>query len=465
MDRLALLDRGAEEVASGRLAAAEATYRTILAEAPADAEALSNLGAVFNTARCHEAAEAACRQALMARPGYWAALANLGMSLHRQQRYDEAVAAYVASLRANPGNSSACTNLAVSLNEQWRMAESLRMHDAAVRLAPQDAEVRNNRALAWLMAGDFERGFAEFEWRWRAPAMKPHDVPGEQWRGEPPAGRKILLHDEAGFGDTLQFVRYAPLLAARGARVLLQVQPPLVRLMRQSFPGVAEVFGRGEALPDYDLHCPMLSLPHGFRTRIDTVPSDTPYLLVDQAAASRWRWRLDEASLDQAYIGLVWAGASRPDMPDAFAMNRRRSLTLSQFAPLADVPGVRFVSLQLNAKAEAVPPGMAMLDPMAEMADFADTAALVANLDLVIAADTAVAHLAGALGRPVWVLSRYDACWRWLAGRQDSPWYPSLRFYRQPRPGDWDSVLSAVREDLRMFFFEKKNQKTFANLG
>ncbi len=465
MDRLALLDRGAEEVASGRLAAAEATYRTILSEAPADAEALSNLGAVFNTARCHESAEAACREALRSRPGYWAALANLGMSLHRQQRYDEAVEAYVAALRANPGNSSACTNLAVSLNEQWRMAESLRMHDAAVRLAPQDAEVRNNRALALLMAGDFERGFTEFEWRWRAPTMKPHDVPGKQWRGEPPAGRTILLHDEAGFGDTLQFVRYAPLLAARGARVLLQVQPPLVRLVRQSFGSVAEVFGRGEALPDYDLHCPMLSLPHGFGTRIDTVPSDTPYLLVDQAAASRWRRRLDEANLGQACIGLVWAGASRPDMPDAFAMNRRRSLTLSQFAPLADVPGVRFVSLQLNAAAEAVPPGMVMLDPMAEMADFADTAALIANLDLVIAADTAVAHLAGALGRPVWVLSRYDACWRWLAGRQDSPWYPSLRFYRQPRPGDWAAVMAAVRGDLRMFVFEKKQQRTSDHFG
>jgi Tfp pilus assembly protein PilF len=463
LDRLALLDRGAEEVASGRLAAAEATYRTILAEAPADADALSNLGAVFNTARCHEAAEQACRQSLLSRPGYWAALANLGMSLHRQQRYDEAVAAYVAALHANPGNSSACTNLAVCLNEQWRMAESLRMHDAAVRLAPDDAEVRNNRALALLMASNFEHGFAEFEWRWRAPTMKPHGVAGQQWRGEPPAGRTILLHDEAGFGDTLQFVRYAPLLAGRGARVLLQVQPPLVRLVRQSFPGMAEVFARGEALPAYDLHCPMLSLPHGFGTRIDTVPSASPYLAADAAGALRWRHRLDEASLGQPCIGLVWAGASRPEMPDAFAMNRRRSLTLSQFAPLADVPGVRFVSLQLNAAAESVPPGMTMLDPMAEMADFADTAALVANLDLVIAADTAVAHLAGALGRPVWVLSRYDACWRWLAGRQDSPWYPALRFYRQPRPGEWESVVAAVREDLRMFFFEKKNQKTFAS--
>jgi tetratricopeptide (TPR) repeat protein len=456
MDRAALLDRGALEIARGRLAEAEAIYREILDEVPTDAETLSNLGAVFNAAKCHAAAEAACRAALASQPGYWAALANLGTALHRQQRYEEAVAAYVAGLTANPGNASACTNLAVALNEQWRMEESLRMHNAALRLAPDDPEIRNNRALALLMAGDFETGFAELEWRWRALAMKPHGMAGPQWRGENPEGRTILLHDEGGFGDTLQFVRYAPMLASRGASVVLQVQPPLLRLIRQSMPEVAQVLARGEPLPPYDAHCPMLSLAHCFGTRLETVPAALPYLRPDPAAAMRWRMRLDGATAGQGLrVGLVWAGASRPDMPEAFAMNRRRSLSLAQLAPLAEVPGVSFISLQLDA-AEAVPTGMSILDPMAEMADFADTAALVANLDLVIAADTAVAHLAGALGRPVWVMSRYDACWRWLAGRRDNPWYPSLRFYRQPRPGDWDSVIASVADDLRLSTGERK---------
>jgi tetratricopeptide (TPR) repeat protein len=447
MDRLELLDRGAAQVGGGQLAEAAATYHTILREVPDDAEALSNLGAVFNNAKQHAAAEAACLAALAARPGYWAALANLGVALHRQQRYEEAVAAYIASLNANPGNARACTNLGVALNEQWRMPESLRIHDAALRLAPDDAEVRNNRALALLIAGDFERGFTELEWRWRSPLMRPHGIPGPQWQGEPPAGKTILIHDEGGFGDTLQFVRYAPMVAALGARVLVQVQPPLLRLIRRSMPG-AEIVARGETLPAFDLHCPMLSLPHCLRTTLDTVPADLPYLYPDPAAAERWRARLADAASKNLLVGLVWAGASRPDMPDAFAMNQRRSLSLARFAPLAEVPGVRFVSLQLDAEPVPPPPGMAILDPMSEMGDFDDTAALVVNLDLVIAADTAVAHLAGGLGRPVWVLSRYDACWRWLAGRTDCPWYPKLRFYRQPRPGDWDPVIAAVRGDL-----------------
>jgi tetratricopeptide (TPR) repeat protein len=448
MDRLLLLDRGAEEIAAGRLPEAEATYRTILAEQPDDAEALSNLGAVFNAARYPAAAEAACRAALKALPGYWAALANLGTALHRQQRYSEAIGAYLDSLHANPGNVKACTNLGAALCDQWRMTESLRVHEAALRLAPDDPEVRNNRALALLTAGDLERGFAELEWRWRSSAMKPHGIPGEPWQGEAPLGATILVHDEGGFGDTLQFARYVPMLAALGARVLLQVQPPLVRLIQRSMPEVA-VFARGESLPMYDLHCPMLSLPHGFRTRLDTVPANLPYLHPDRVAAQYWRERLAEAKGGLALdVGLVWAGSSRPDMPDAFEMNLRRSLTLAQLAPLASVPKVRFVSLQLDAPPEPTPPGMAMLDPMAGMKDFDDTAALVANLDLVIAADTAVAHLAGGLGRPVWLLSRYDACWRWVAGRQDCPWYPALKFFRQPSPGDWASVIASVTKEL-----------------
>ncbi len=462
LNRSALLDRGAEEVATGKLAAAERTYRTILADEPQDAEALSNLAAVLNGAECHEAAEAACRASLQAQPGYWAALANLGAALHRQQRYEEAVTAYSAAIEANPANAKAFTNLGVALNEQWRMTESLRAHEAAVALAPNDPEIRNNRALALLIAGDLAQGFAEMEWRWRTPSMKPHGVPGPLWLGEAPRGRTILLHDEAGFGDTLQFVRYAPLVAERGARVVLQVQAPLVSLVRRSMPEVANVFARGEALPAYDLQCPLVSLPHAFNTTLQTVPAGVPYLHPDPATAAQWRARLEASRTTPGLlVGLVWAGASRPDMPQAMAMDRRRSMTLAHFAPFASVPNIRFVSLQLGTSPERTPPGMAILDPMASMQSFDDTAALVANLDLVITVDTSVAHLAGALGRPVWVLSRHDACWRWLAGEQSSPWYPQLRFYRQPGPGDWASVILEVTDDLKEYEDKRKKNLLF----
>ena len=453
MDRSALLDRGAQEFGAGALQAAAATFGRIVADAPEDAEALSNLGGVLNAALCHEAAEAVCRAALVAQPGYWAALANLATALHRRHRQDEAVPAYVAALNANPGHVASWTNLGVALADQWRLDGALAAHEAALKLAPNDPEVRNNRALALLSAGDYAQGFAEFEWRWRCPGMKPHGMGVPQWLGEPAGDRTVLLHDEGGFGDTLQFVRYAPLLAGRGMNIVLRVQAPLVRLLRRSFPQLV-IAADDEPLPAHDLHCPMLSLPNVFGTCLDTVPGQTPYLAPREASVLRWRERLAAARDGAALsVGLVWAGSPRLGMPQGRAMNLRRSIGLARLAPLAGVAGVQFVSLQHEA-AEAAPdqtPRLALFDPMAEMADFDDTAALVAALDLVITVDSAVAHLAGALGRPVCVLSRYDACWRWLAGRQDSPWYPKLRLYRQPRPGDWNSVVGEVVRDLAAF--------------
>lgn len=448
MDRIALLERGQKAVSRGDLVAAAADWRAMLVLSPQDDVALTNLAAVLNASGCHAAAEAACRQALAAHPGQWAALGNLGTALHHQRRLDEAVAAYAASLRANPGNVDACTNLAVVLAEQWRMDPSLALHDVAVALAPDDPEIRCNRALALLASGDFPRGFAENEWRWRTKSMVPHGIAGPQWQGANPRGRIILLHEEGGFGDTLQFIRYAPLLAERGARVVVRVRRPLLRLLRRGLPGIRVVCD-AEPLPHYDLQCPMGSLPLAFATTLETVPDAAPYLQLDARASAQARLRLDAAlGPGGRRVGLVWAGAPRPLMPDAHAVDGRRSMPPALLAPLASVPGVRLVSLQ---HAPATPPPSALYDPMADMTDFADTAAVVAGLDLVIAVDTAVAHLAGALGRPVWLLSRYDACWRWLAHRSDSPWYPGLRLYRQGRPGDWPGVIDRVTRDLAAF--------------
>lgn len=462
MDRKAKLVRGASEVAAGQLAEAETTYRSLLAETPRDAEVLSNLGGVYNIAQCHEAAEAACRASLAVLPGYWAALANLATSLHRQQRFEEAITVYLEAVRANPGNASAWTNLGVALTEQGRPAEALPMHDTAVALAPNDAEIHTNRAMALLAAGDFVGGFAEFDWRWRTPAMAPHTIEGPRWLGralgaESIAERTILLQEEGGFGDTLQFVRFVPAVRELGARVVLRVQPELVRLLHRSLPGIT-LIGTSDPLPPYDLHAPLLSLPRCFRTSLETVPTTMPYLTPCPEAVLRWGKRLDQEFGARALrVGLVWAGAPRLGMAQMRAMDHRRSIPAHVLGPLGGLSGVHLVSLQFRQPGQdtSLPDGLNMFDPMPDVIDFDDTAALVQNLDLVIAVDTAVAHLAGALGRPVWLLSRFDACWRWIAGRVDTPWYPEMRICRQPKPGDWGAVIAEVAAAL-----EEKGRKT-----
>jgi hypothetical protein len=257
----------------------------------------------------------------------------------------------------------------------------------------------------------------------------------------------LLLHAEQGFGDTLQFCRYASLVGAK-ARVILEVQPPLVRLC-SSLAGVAQIVAQGEPLPAFDLHCPLMSLPLAIGTTLDTVPCEVPYLAAAPELVAGWRKRL--AGLDGLRVGLVWAGSPRLEL-DSSAMDRRRSITLATMAPLGEVSGVSFISLQKGEPAAQSPDaalGLALHDFTASLQDFADTAALIEALDLVISVDTSVAHLAGALGKPIWLLNRFDTCWRWLLNRDDSPWYPQLRQYRQPSPGDWSSVMREVRDALR----------------
>lgn len=446
MLRQGLLDRAAVAVNAGAVETAERCYEDLLAEHPADADALANLAALRNMAGRHPEAEALARRALAEDGTHWGALANLGTALHRMERLNEAALAYVASLQRNPGNVSAATNLGVALAEQWCMPEALAMHEHALSLAPGEADVRFHRSLALLAAGRLAEGFEEFEHRWGMPGMKPHGLTAPLWQGEPVHGRSVLLHDEGGFGDTLQFIRYAPMLAARGARVTALVQPALVRLLRQSIGACVTILPRGASLPPHDLQCPMLSLPRGFGTRLETIPGETPYLAEQPAARAAWEARLAPLRHGGArLVGLVWAGAPRPGLAAFAAMDRRRSVPPELLAPLGRATGVRFISLQHGAVRH---PPLPMTDWMAEMQDFADTAALVANLDLVISVDTAMAHLAGGLGVPTWLLSRHDACWRWLAGRVDSPWYPGLRVYRQGAAGAWEALLAEVVRDL-----------------
>jgi len=302
-----------------------------------------------------------------------------------------------------------------------------------------------NLALALLVQGHFPEGWEEYEWRWKTKGLlSPRQLlPQPLWDGRPLAGRAILLHAEQGLGDTIQFIRYLPLVAQRGGRVIVECQPELQRLVQAMTPDIP-VLARGQPLPDFAFQCPLLSLPKALGTTLATIPATVPYLHADAQNVQMWRDRL--AGHGSALkVGLIWAG--NPHHKN----DRNRSVKLASLAPLAQVPGVQFYSLQKGAaaaQAKTPPPGMDLIDRTDDLQDFADTAAMIANLDLVIAVDTSVVHLAGALAKPVWTLLPYCPDWRWLLKRQDSPWYPTMRLFRQPEIGDWDSVIQQLAAAL-----------------
>jgi len=441
-DALALFNRAHSQPAQD----AVASLTACLQRAPGFGPAYVNLANLLRRFGMLAPAKAMAEAALALLPGDAAALLCLAAILHDSADFEGAAALYQRLLAADPNHAGALSSLGSSLQAMGRLAEALPCHARAVALAPQDADIHYNYADALLAAGDFAAGWPEYEWRWRRTHAPRHGL-GPAWRGADLAGRTILLHAEQGFGDTLQFARYAPLAAARGGRVVLAVQPALVRLMR-GLPGVASVAAQGDALPPCDVHCPLMSLPLAFGTRLDTVPAAVPYLAPDPDLVARWTARIPAEG--RLRVGLVWAGSAHPHADGISVFDRRRSMPLAALAPLRSVADVQWISLQTGnpaAELRGAHAGLAILDP-GPFEDFADTAALVATLDLVIAVDTAVAHLAGALGRPVWVLSRIDACWRWLAGRDDSPWYPTLRLYRQTQPLAWGPVVDRVRDDL-----------------
>ncbi|UKJ77885.1 tetratricopeptide repeat protein [Azospirillum brasilense] len=368
--------------------------------------------------------------------------------------FDAAVAHGRCAVLLAPGEATPWINLALGLHALQHPEIAAHYNRRAARLDPGGAVGRFNLSLNLLAMGDLARGWRLYEARWRmGGARTPDHAP--LWDGTDPAGRRILLTAEQGQGDTLHFIRYAPLLAARGARVEAQVQPSLVRLV-SLMPGVSAVHRSDEPPPPCDAVVALLSLPRLFGTTLDTIPAAVPYLRTAPADEARWRERLTgehRVGERRLKVGLVWAGDSHAAHLGANAVDGRRSLPLAALAPLASVPGIAWISLQKGAPAAQAgtpPPGMDLTDWMDDVTDFADTAALITQLDLVISVDTSVCHLAGGLGKPVWVLSRFDACWRWLIGRDDTPWYPTMRLFRQERPGDWDPVIARLAARLRI---------------
>ena len=474
-------NRGVALQALARWDEALACYARVLSSRPEQADVWNNQGIVFNASGRYAEALACYKCALFLQPRYAQAHYNRGNSLKSLEQWSDALEAYDRALAIEPNHAMAWNNRGVTLKALGRwsealtsferaiaaksdyaeaylnrgntlqgepagspgaLASSMASFEAAIRINPEYADAHLNLALCRLLTGDFKGGWPGYEWRWQQDPAGLRDFKQPLWQGDTPLhGKTILLHSEQGFGDTLQFCRYAAAVAALGARVILEVPPALMTLLHD-LPGLASLVARGMALPDFDYHCPLLSLPLAFKTDLTNLPAPPAYLRADGEKVRAWEERLGTAQTPR--IGLAWSGNS------AHKNDRNRSLPLAEL--LAHLPtGLQYVSLQKEVRdADAAllqaRPDILHFGELLE--DFSDTAALCQCVDVIVSVDTSVAHLAGALGRPVWILLPSPPDWRWLLARTDSPWYPSATLYRQDHCGEWTAVLKRLGSEL-----------------
>ena len=447
-DANALQSRGNALLALGRPQEALACFDEVLARNPRHGEARLNRGSALAGLGRTAPALADFDTALALMPGHPAALYNRGNALAALGRYDEALTAFDRALAAAPGHGNAWNNRGRALQALGRHAEAVASFDKAIELQKDYADAHFNRALSLLTLGDLAHGFEQYEWRWKRSGMRDtrRGYGKPLWLGEYPLARKtILLHAEQGLGDTIQFARYAPRLARAGATVVLEVQPELKNLLA-GVEGVASCHARGDQLPAYDVHCPLGSLPLAFKTEPASIPADIPYLRADQGRLAQWRARIDD--LPGKRITIAWAGNA------SHANDRNRSIDLKLLEPLLALEGTSFLSIQRELRGDDAET-LARLSNVrhlgGEFADMADTAAIAALTDLTISVDTSVVHLAGALGRPVWVMLPFAPDWRWTLSGGNCPWYPQARLFRQPALGDWPGAIAALRAELARF--------------
>ncbi len=462
---------------AGDLVGAESVYRQVLAAVPQNADAWCYLGIVLYDRRQFAASVDAYREAVRIRPQFPIAWSNMGNSLSALEQFAEAEASIRTALEQQPDYATAWINLGAlqvklgqvseaadsfsqaldlapdsepahrnlgaALVRQGKFAEGQKHSEAALQLNPHSAEAHRNRAIVWLLNGDWERGWQEFEWRWHCPEQSLPVSPRPLYAGEPLAGKTLLLHAEQGLGDTIHFIRYARVAQEQGARVIVETQQPLVPLL-QSYPHVDLLIPRETPWPDFDYLLPMMSAPRFFGTRPENVPAQVPYLTARTELVERWR---DKLPAGRPRIGIVWQG-SRSHPAD-----RLRSLPLEALAPLAQ-SGASLISLQKGEGRDQ----LANCSFAGQLVDFGeeldaagpflDTAALMTLVDLVVAVDTSLAHLAGALGVPVWVALHDVPDWRWLLHRSDTPWYPTMRLFRATEAGQWQPVIAQMAAEL-----------------
>jgi tetratricopeptide (TPR) repeat protein len=462
---------GAAQVSEGKLEAAFNSFREAILLQPDLAEAHTNLGGLLRQQGRFDEAIAALRRAVQHRPDMFEARFGLGDALRERGLLEEAAASYQEAVRLRPtdvgarsnlagtllalgrleaalaadreviqlqpGVAEAHNNLGAVLAALGRLDEALECFAEAIRLKPDYAEPHKARAIVWLLQGDLARGWPEYEWRLRCSEAPPL-LPEPQWDGSPLQGRTILLSTEQGMGDSLQFIRYVALVRKRGGRVIVMCPRSLHRLLRRSLE-IDQLLGPGDELPAFDTHAALLSLPALLGTTLATIPAEVPYLRTDDDVVERWRHEL--GPVDGFKIGIAWQGRTE------HKGDRLRSVPLQAFAPLAALDGIRLISLQKGPGTDQIsrlPEDWTIIDAGSRVEDWADTAGLLKNLDLVVTVDTAVAHLAGALGMPVWVALPFAPDWRWLLGREGSPWYPSMRLFRQSERGNWAEVFAGI---------------------
>ena len=472
-EALALAERHRE---AGRLAMAEGLCRRLLQAQPAHAATLhllgivvhqrgdaaagidlvrraidanggvplyhSNLGEMCRLSGRFDEAIAAGRRALELHPNYAQAWNNLGIAYYDRDELDAAEACYRRAVELVPDLAEACSNLGNTLLARADTAEALAHYRRAVLLKPDYVDAHNNLAMTLLLAGDFPSGWRELEWRRQRPAVSGRSYAGPRWQGQSFAGKTLLVHAEEGHGDAIHFMRYLPEVAARGGSLVLAVHRGLIPLAKR-MAGPSAVIELGAPAPPFDLQCPLMSMPLVFGTTLESVPGEVPYLSVDDAVVDRWRLRLRGAA--GLRVGLVWSGAL------GYVNNRRRAMPAERLAPLLELDGVSWFSLQVGRRAADLAhlPAGKITDLSGELTDYAETAGAILGLDLVISTDTSVPHLAGALARPVWLMLAFMPDWRWLLGSETTPWYPRMRLFRQPERGDWDRVVERVASELR----------------
>jgi tetratricopeptide (TPR) repeat protein len=424
------------------------SYQKALTLNPRFAEAYNHLALLFNAQHLYNKAIDACAKALQLLPGYAEVHNTMGMTFKNMNQFAEAAQCYRRAISIDPNFIEAHYNLGNCLKKIGRCDEAIENYSRAIQLKPDFAAAHWNRSFAFLLTGRLAQGWQGYDWRLKPQCRVytyPHRYDKSRWSGEPFVGKRLLVHYEQGLGDCIQFVRYLPMIKSRGGTVLLEVPKPLMPLFHE-LPGIDELVEASmerKVSADFDYYCPLLDLPRIFETTLNTVPAAVPYIHPDPAKVARWRRMLDGPGFK---VGIVWAGS--PTHGD----DANRSCSIECFSPLAEIEGIKLYSLQKGAAAEQL--NISSLtgkvrDLASHLEDFADTAAAVTNLDLIISVDTAVLHLAGAMAKPVWALIPFSPDWRWMLERSDSPWYPTAVLFRQKRFGDWENVFRNVCEQLK----------------
>jgi tetratricopeptide (TPR) repeat protein len=411
---------------------------------PNRAEAHNSLGVIYMRAKRYEEALVETKRAAEIHPKYVQALGNTGGIYQEMGHYDDAIEWFERAAAISPAHTDTANALYGSYYKIRKPEMSLAITERALQHNPNNAELHGNRSLALLALGRYTEGFEEYEWRWRCGSFTspPRDFDRPMWEGPDPAGRTILIHAEQGFGDIIQFARYIPMLIALGAKVMVEV-PVSVKSLIESIPGVTRVIPKGLKLPDFDMHVPLLSLPRAFKTTLETVPASVPYLRSDESRLEKWRPIL-QAEKARLKIGLVWGGNLKPDP--------KRSIPIEQLAPFADIKDAAWFSLQTGDprnELKDAPAEMNLIDLGKDLKDFSDTAAIMSILDLVVTIDTASAHLGGAVGAKTWTMLHYAPDWRWGMDGETSPWYPTMRLFRQSAPDDWGPVVEKISRELQ----------------